>query len=382
MTYIDDIFKRYLNNSCTEEELSILLRYFELDEYSDDLESLVEQELLHIEQEQTLSKPLLEMVEQNRSALMEKIQTRSKKDKIKKLLIGVSIAASVLLISTWTFYYFGRQPIEQVELADQHNIEIGPGGNRATLTLENGQSIVLNENKTGIAIGENGFAYTDGSKITQNTTTQYATLSTPRKGQYQIVLPDGTNVWLNAESSIRYPTAFTGNERVVELKGEAYFEVTHKPQQPFIVKTDSQHLKVLGTTFNVHDYPDELHTVTTLISGSVELNSMKSHALQILKPEQQAVLGQKGYEISTVDVAPYVAWKDGEFRFKATPLPEAIRQIERWYDLDVDYTHIPDDIKVHASIQRDKNLSSVLYALEEISNVKFKIKGRRLQLMK
>jgi len=342
----------------------------------------VEQELLHIEQDQTLSKPLLEMVEQNRSLLMERIQTRSKKDKIKKLLIGVSIAASILLVSTWTFYYFDRQPFSEVELAEQNNTEIEPGGNRATLTLENGQSIVLNENKTGIAISENGFAYIDGSKITQNTATQYATLSTPRKGQYQIVLPDGTNVWLNAESSIRYPTAFSDNERIVELKGEAYFEVTHKPKQPFIVKTESQYLKVLGTTFNVHDYPDELHTVTTLISGSVELNSVKNNTSQMLKPEQQAVLRQKGFEVSTIDVAPYVAWKDGEFRFKATPLPEAIRQIERWYDLDVDYTHIPNDIKVHASIQRDKNLSSVLYALEEISNVKFTIKGRRLQLMK
>src|SRR5690606_8496451 len=171
MTYIDDIFKRYLNNSCTEEELSILLRYFELDEYSDDLESLVEQELLHMEQDQALSKPLLEMVEQNRSALLEKIQTRSKKDKIKKLLIGVSIAASILLVSTWTFYYFDRQPNEQVELAEQHNIEIGPGGNRATLTLENGQSIVLNENKTGIAIDENGIAYTERYNITQKKTT-------------------------------------------------------------------------------------------------------------------------------------------------------------------------------------------------------------------
>ena len=379
MAYIHDIFNRYLSNSCTEEELSILLRYFELDEYSDELRSLVEQELLNLESNRILSEPLAQMVERNRSMLMDSIKTSDKRQKIRRLLVAASVAASILLVTMLTLLYVNNKPIEKIEIAKQEDID--PGTNRAILTLENGQSVELNESKTGIAIGNGEIAYTDGTAILQPTAVQYATLTIPRKGQYSLVLPDGTKVWLNAESSIRYPTAFTTEERVVELKGEAYFEVVRNEKQPFIVQTETQRLKVLGTTFNVHAYPNESKVVTTLVSGRVELNGIREHVSQILKPEQQAILGQSGYQISTVDVAPYIAWKDGEFRFKATPLPEVVRQIERWYDLDVDYTRVPDNIKIHALIKRDKKLSSVLYALEKITNVKFEMKGRRLQLM-
>ena len=211
---------------------------------------------------------------------------------------------------------------------------------------------------------------------------RYARLTTARKGQYKLTLPDGTAVWLNAESSLRYPLTFTGKERVVELQGEAYFEVKHNAQKPFIVQTPNQRLKVLGTVFNVSDYPNEEQTVTTLVQGKVSLSSPLSQGEQVLHPDKQAVLNQRGYQIADVDVRAFTAWKENEFRFKATPLPEVMRQLERWYDLDIDYAQVPKDIRIHALIRRDKKLSSVLYALEQTTNIKFRREGRRLVLMK
>jgi len=381
MAYIHDIFKRYLDNSCTEKELSILLRYFELDEYSGNLRDLIEQELLKPEHEWTLPEPFVHMVKQNKAVLMERIQSRQKQNKIKRLIVTTSIAASILLVSTFAFFYFNDRTPQQMKVVQEVK-DIDPGTNRATLVLENGESITLSEDKTGITVGKDGrIVYTDGTNIATHTSVQYATLSTPRKGQYNLILPDGTKVWLNAESSIRYPTTFIGDERNVEVKGEAYFEVAHNPEQPFIVEGPSQRVKVLGTVFNLYDYPGEDHTVTTLVNGKVEVYSTEKNLSQILTPDRQAVLTPMGYEVHQVDVEPFIAWKNNEFRFRATPLREAIRQIERWYDLDVDYNHIPNDIKIHALITRDKKLSSVLYALEEITNIKFEREGRRLQLM-
>jgi len=344
------------------------------------MRALVEKELLKVEDEQVLSESLVQMVERNRTDLIKKIHFSNRQRKIKRLVVGVSIAASILLISTLAFFYFNDSPMGQIEIAEQVK-DIDPGTNRATLLLESGESIVLHEDKTGIIINEEGIAYTDGTDITNPSSAQYAIMSTPRKGQYSLVLPDGTKVWLNAESSIRYPMAFHGNERSVELKGEAYFEVAHNTKQPFIVETRSQRLKVLGTVFNINDYADEDKTITTLITGKVELHSLLNRSSQILAPDQQAVLEVKGYQVRHVDVEPFIAWKNNEFRFKATPLREVLHQIERWYDLDIDYTHVPEDVKIHALIKRDKKLSSVLYALEKITNIKFKMEGRRLQLM-
>ncbi|HEX7757160.1 MAG TPA: FecR domain-containing protein [Niabella sp.] len=379
MADIDDIFRRFLNNSCTEEELQVLLQYFEPEQNTGQLKALIEREFLKPEQDRALPEALAQIVERNHPILIKKIQASRNKDrKVRRLLIASSIAASFLLTGSALMLYLHNKDKQQVQLATRQDID--PGTNRATLTLENGRSILLNEEKAGVIVSDKGITYTDGTNVAPANEAQYVTLSTPRKGQYQAVLPDGTRVWLNAASSLRYPTAFPGERRLVELKGEAYFEVAHNPRQPFIVATTTQQLKVLGTVFDVNAYANEAHTVTTLIEGSVELSSLANPVPQKLKPNQQAVLDEKGYKIHNVDAAQYIAWKSGEFRFRATSLPEVLRQLERWYDLEVDYSNIPDTIRIHASIRRDKKLSSVLYALEKISNVKFELNGRKLHL--
>lgn len=259
--------------------------------------------------------------------------------------------------------------------------DILPGKDQATLTFADGQSVELKGEpiKTDI----NGTSYSDGTSIAKNTV-QYATLSTPRKGQYKITLQDGTKVFLNAESSLKYPTQFTGNERVVELRGEGYFEVAHNATKPFIVNARHQKLKVLGTKFNVNSYENEVSIQTTLVSGKVELSNTQNTTPVILKPGQQGKLFSLSsiYFVDEVDAEAFTAWTRNDFQFNGIPLKEVFKQLERWYDIDVDYSQVPT-ITVHATISREKKLSSVLYALEQITNLKFDVKkGRRLTIIR
>lgn len=379
MAYIHNIFIRFLENSCTAEELSILLRYFELDEYSMELKQLVEEEIEKMEVYETLSNPLRSMVERNRLSIMEIVIQTEKKKKVRYLWRNISIAASILLLSFFTFTYFIHTSNDNLSIVQNDDVE--PGTNRAILKLEGKTGINLSEDKNGIVMKNGKIVYSDGTFISDNTNLKFATLTIPRKGQYQLTLPDGTKVWLNAETSLRYPIVFNGAERLVELEGEAYFEVVNNVKQPFVVKSGDQRLQVLGTKFNVHAYPDEKDITTTLVSGKVELSSSLTLKSQMLEPNQQSILQNRVFEVDNVDATIYTAWKDGSFRFKGTPLSEVLNQLERWYDLEIDYNSIPPNIKIHALLAKDKKLSSLLYALEKSANIKFKLEGRRLMLM-
>ncbi|MBE9599443.1 FecR family protein [Pedobacter sp. MC2016-24] len=292
----------------------------------------------------------------------------------------IAVAAGLLLITSVAIYFF-NQPSSVATNPSAHLHDIRPGTSRATLIASNGARYELNGSKQEIVIDRSSIHYTDGEKLADAQAGQNITLNTPKGGQYRVTLSDGTKVWLNAASSLSYPSNFTGKERKVKLEGEAYFEVAHNASHPFIVSTNEQQVKVLGTSFNVNAYANERKTVTTLLNGRVELSSSRVSATTQLHPGQQAVFDQSGFGVGAVDATLYAAWKDGEFRFKATPLIEALRQVERWYDLDIDYTGIPAGIQIHASISRNKQLSTVLHALEKISDLKFDVKGRRVKLM-
>lgn len=377
---LNKLFRKFLDRKCSTEELQQLFAYFrtsdefvlrgliegELERQENGVDRLTETEIQHLEKVQREIK-----AELNMNGKTRKLPTR--------FAPYVAAAAIIVIIGSYLFFDKGK---EQTALVAETMEDVDPGTNRATLLLEDGESIVLDENRTGIQVGADGILYDDGTQIAENTQIQYVILSTPRKGQYQTVLPDGTSVWLNAESSLRYPTAFTGNERRVELTGEGYFEVAHNAEQPFIVEAGSQHLKVLGTEFNINAYQNEPTITTTLVDGSIALSSTTSKMVKTIKPAQQAILGADGFQITEVDVEPYIAWKNGEFRFKATPLHDALRQIERWYDIEIDYINIPKDIKVHSSTKRDRKLSSVLFAVEKITGLKFQVKERSVQLMR
>lgn len=294
---------------------------------------------------------------------------------------GVAAAAGLLLVVSSGYYIYREFAGKRAAVSKFANLDIPPGINRATLTISNGAVYQLNGEKEEIVVDKGSIHYKGGGTLFAKDVVRHVTLSTPRGGQYRVTLSDGTKVWLNAASSLSYPTTFTEKDRSVILHGEAYFEVAANASQPFIVHTPNQDIKVLGTEFNINCYRDENRIVTTLVTGSVKLDSKGAAASLQLHPGEQAVLNNENFDVAAVDVSLYTAWKDGEFRFRATPLVEVLHQIERWYDMDVDYTGIPEDIKIHASIRRDKKLSTVLHALEKIGDIKFEVRERNIRVM-
>lgn len=256
-------------------------------------------------------------------------------------------------------------------------VDIQPGGNRATLTLGNGRAIDLSEEQTGIVVGD-GITYTDGTDLEpgDDTLTELV-LTTPKAGTYQVVLPDGSRVWLNAASTMKYPNKFTAAERVVEITGEAYFAIVKDPKRPFKVVSEGQEIEVLGTEFNVSAYADEDESKTTLVNGSIAIVNHQSKVVNKLNPGQQATTAGIQTRIKQVDTRLYTAWKDGYFNFKSTPLEEVLRQVSRWYDIEVKYPNgIPADV-LGGKIKRDVTLLGLIEILQ-ISNINVTLEGRAL----
>ncbi|WP_048508602.1 FecR family protein [Chryseobacterium angstadtii] len=377
--HIRELLEKYQQDTLTPQQYRELLEYFGKLEH----EQISKQALYDALISEKIKHPVSDFqIRKVTDAAYNRIEGRMVKKRNLLLRKILPYAAAVLAIISMSIYaYQSLHRNASPEMVSTYGDEVLPGTNRATLIIEGGKAIPLSEGKTGIKVSKDQILYNDGTAVTEKHPVQYATLSTPRKGQYQINLPDGTKVWLNAESSLRYPTAFSGAQRLVELQGEGYFEVAHDAKHPFIVKSGHQSVKVLGTTFNINTYPNEPGTVTTLLSGRIELENETGTIRTILSPDQQAVLANATFHISTVDAQLFSAWKDGKFRFKGASIQQVLRQLERWYDIKVDYKDIPDRVKIYASIRRDKKLSSVLSALEEISGIKFKVEGRRLLLM-
>jgi len=378
---IEELFKKYNEETITETELSQLYEFFQLNENQEELDALL---IAYFSEEAVGSSSLAATAANIKNVAWQGIEKQlgmRPAPKYKRMYWwrGAAAAAGILLILSCGFYFYNEftHPFS----SNIANLDIPPGTNRATLVTSNGAVYQLNGTKEEIVVDKESIHYKDGDILSAKEAVQQVTLNTPRGGQYRVTLSDGTRVWLNAASSLSYPTAFTGKERNVNLKGEAYFEVAQNASQPFIVHTADEDVKVLGTSFNINCYIDENRTVTTLTSGSVRLDSRDAAHNAELHPGEQAVLENAAFNIEEVDVSIYTAWKDGDFRFKATPLIEVMRQIGRWYDLDVDYTGIPEDIKVHASIKRDKKLSTVLHALERIGDIKFEVKGNNISII-
>lgn len=265
--------------------------------------------------------------------------------------------------------------------------EVAPGRSKAVLTLADGSVIALDDEKNGriakqgnIEVnksngGQLEYKLTGSSKPSE---TLFNTLSTPRGGQYKLNLPDGSQVWLNAASSIKYPTTFHGNERKVDISGEVYFEIAHDARMPFKVRVNGMEVKVLGTHFNVNAYSDEMAIKTSLLEGSIELS--KSGSIVPLKPGQQAQLVTSSGNIQVVDdidMNEVVAWKNGYFSFNKADLQTVMRQIARWYDVEISYEGIIPQRFFGGKIDRNSNASEVLKILEE-SKVHFTIDNKRI----
>lgn len=349
LTYL---FNRYFEKTATPDELDELFKVLKTSADDEQLAILMSRAWDNLKVEEDL------FSESERERMLERILRTGASEKkmieqeslIKKMFPWRKfvVAASVfILISAGLWLGQKREKVDKLHIAETNLVHDAlPGGNRAVLTLANGTSIIL-------ANAHNGVLAKQGKSIvkkTKNGQLVYSavqsnsaempvinTISTPRGGQYQLVLPDGTKVWLNAASSIKYPTFFTGKERIVAITGEAYFEVTKNAVMPFIVKTKMAEIKVLGTHFNIMAYDDEPSMRTTLLEGAVQITSGQTAG--ILKPGEQAVLDSKHHlqvrdDVDTDDV---VAWKDGLFEFNDADVQSIMRQAARWYDVNIIY---------------------------------------------
>ncbi|MFD2940121.1 FecR family protein [Flavobacterium notoginsengisoli] len=309
--------------------------------------------------------------------------------KVVSLWPRIAVAASIAVLLGTGIFYFAQPKEQQVQVTAKPQ-EIAPGGNRGVLTLSNGKQIVLSEITAKDTIAKEGEENEVTIKMNAKGEITYVinpnaegakddnsfnTLATPTGGQYNIILADGTKVYLNAVSSIKYPTQFNGDKRIVELEGEAYFEVAKNKNKPFIVKSDNQSIEVLGTHFNVHSYNNESVVKTTLLEGSVAVTHKNQKT--ILKPGQQSDVSDNFSKIKVreVDTEEAVAWKNGRFKFDNADLKNVMRQLERWYGIKVEYRGDVSDVRFNGGTFRNKNLSEVLKVLE-LSNIKFKVEGK------
>jgi len=303
-------------------------------------------------------------------------------------------AAAVIVIAGGTAIWYTNQQNQkdQTKLAVQTK-DIGPGGDKAVLTLADGSKIVLDNAHNGNLAqqGNTKIVKLDAGQLAYNTGKAgagllnhtgemlYNTLTTPRGGQYQIVLPDGTKVWLNAASSIKFPTVFVGATRSVEMTGEAYMEIAKNLKQPFTVRANGTEIRVLGTSFNINAYLDEETVKTTLIDGAVKVLTDNKEAL--LKPGQQAVVGGlQNIQVQEADIDQALAWKNGIFNFNNADIKAMMRQIARWYDVDVQYEgRIPERV-FEGKMHRDIPLSSALKILE-LNKINFRVEGKKIIVM-
>jgi len=293
----------------------------------------------------------------------------------------IAVAASVLVALTIGLYfigYKGKQGLEGERLANTP-ADIAPGGNKAVLTYGNGKTIDLSANKAGVVINTSRLTYSDGTVVDQSAVaaSEELSLNTPKGGTYQVVLPDGTKVWLNASSSLVFPSSFTGAAtRDVLLKGEAYFEVARNKKQPFRVNTQGQLVEVLGTHFNISSYQDEPEQKTTLLEGSIRIGNL------LLKPGEQAVLTASRTTITKADIEETMGWKNGYFIFEDEGIQSIMRKIARWYNVDVVYEGEVPDATFGGRVSRAGYVSEILKTLELTDKVHFKVEGRRITVIK
>ncbi|SEM53160.1 FecR family protein [bacterium A37T11] len=277
-------------------------------------------------------------------------------------------AALILLIGTGLLFVVSKKV--KPESVKEEIVYVAPGRDQATLKLSNGKKIDLNGEKKGIVVANNEIAYNDGSKVEETKSTHFE-LSTPKGGQYRVVLPDGTKVWLNAASSLRYPATFDPDKREVELVfGEAYFEVASRAQSanlpPFIVKSNGLETIVLGTAFNISAYKEDAQSAITLVNGKVKVsaNTGKKNEV-ILKPGQETVETNRGLVTRDADIPSVIGWKEGLFKFNETELQAVMNQLSRWYNLEVEYRGTIKETYIYGVIKRNKPLDEVLNILKE-----------------
>lgn len=373
----EDLFANLANGSITKPELDRLISLLEQHDFD---QELVQKIKLELEQPTLLEESALvnDIASKARDNIM--LRTVTKTRRISRDLIWW--AASILLVAGLAVSYFKQMDIQSVE-EDRTSLaasDIAPGGNNAVLTLSNGKTFVLDSTEQQLVTQEGSIGYDGGKGLLALDDSVYElTLATPRKGQYQAVLPDGTRVWLNAESKISYPSRFTGADRKVSVEGEVYFEVAKRQGAKFIVQLDGgRQVEVLGTHFNINAYPDFSDVKTTLLEGSVRVVS-PGRAQVTLRPNEQATQKRNGnaIRVDRVNAADIVAWKNNKFNFEGLHFEEIMSQIERWYDVEVEYKNEIPKVEFYGEMGRQNTLLYVLKVFEN-SGIKLQLKGNKL----
>lgn len=396
---MEHLLNKYVTGSITEEERLVLNKMINSPEYAGILEQIIDTELHTRAVEGEGHEALLSMIQQRLKLAIEKdkkstsVDEKNQKPPRRIFYIARVAAVFLLLIAGGVYLWLNNGSKINTErdggmgnAATDNRLK--PGGNKAILKLADGTEIVLDSTGAGtvtsqggvkvIKLADGGLAYkkTNGSRSGE---VLYNTISTPKGGQYQLVLADGSRVWLNAASSLRFPTTFSDNQREVQLTGEGYFEIAPDRSMPFHVKINEMDIQVLGTQFNVNGYQDEGAIRATLVEGSVKVNHRGKESK--LKPGQQAMLNNDGniHVSDNVDMEEVVAWKNGRFQFTNADIKTILRQASRWYDVEFNYA---SDISQRFSgqIPRNVNAEELLKILEFTDKVQFEIKGSTIMV--
>jgi len=377
-----ELIHKYLAGKASAEEIEIIEEWYA---------SFEEKELLNTPSEKDLAKVKRSIYSRLRHDLNITTPVVSI---YKKRLFRVSAAAILLLMMGGSYFLFfqsfnhGKVLVQAKQKVN--NDVVPPSTNKATLTLADGKKIELDssgngtlalQGKINVIKQDNGLIVYKGEVSADEN--KFNTLTVPKGSKpMKLLLEDGSLVWLNVASSITYPTAFAGSERRVEITGEAYFEITKNKGKPFIVKkkNDDAQVQVLGTHFNVNAYDDEAVLKVTLLEGAVDVSKAGNHAL--LKPGQQALISKEASRVlNNVDLEEVMAWKNGRFYFDGADIKTVMRQVEKWYNVDVSYeSEIPYSFV--AKISRNVNASELLKILQLTELVHFRIEGNKITVMK
>lgn len=369
------LLERYVNGSCSREELDELFAAIGKGEMPETVDRFLE-ESWHAD----VTAPDIDYEQVYR-------QIRPSAPYRKSILSykRLAAAAAILLLAVIGYRTANRQQVSEPAASRVQASEVGiaPGSNKAMLTLEDGSVVtldssgqqVIRQGKIAIRQHNGQLQYTSQPA---DGTIHYNKLTTPRGGQFRVVLPDGSKVWLNSASMLRYPTAFNGKERIVELEGQGYFEFAPNAQQPFKVKVHDMEVQVLGTDFDIMAYADETSINTTLLTGSIQVK--EGNTAQLLCPGQQAQMNNKGHQLTvrTADIRKVTAWKNGLFVFNNMDLPAILREVARWHDVDIVYAASPGTELYGGGISRNLQLADILALLEGNGYNHFKVEGRRV----
>lgn len=372
----EELLNRYIRSSCSEEERA-MVESWHLKDLSESNDIPSKETILLVNQRM-------------RSALSAHTGYPHPFQRTQKLWSRLAYIASALFLIPFLYYLYTDQPVQKNQLTLKKKlIDISPGSKKAILTISGGTKISLDGNaeaflakETDVNVHKSAHGILIyGPPKGENNTVYTHILETPKGGHYQLDLPDGTKVWLNAASSLTYPTAFKDKERNVTLRGEAYFEVTKDKNKPFKVKSGQQIIEVLGTHFNVFAYPEERKIQTTLLEGSIKI--IKGNRAKLIRPGQSAttVDSTASISIADADLEKSLAWKNNEFIFNGENLESIMKSVSRWYNIEIVYQRSSGKTKYWGVVSRNQNLSAVLKMLQSTGKVSFKIEGRRLTVM-